>query len=301
MNENKIHDVAIVGYGPVGQTLAILLGKMGYSVAVYERWQSLYPLPRAVFHDHEIRRVFRMMGLEEELQEISQPSACYQWFNADWKVLVEIDWSAESISDGPFGYLFNQPGLEAILDRRAKAIANVEVHQGWEVLGLSQDAQGCELRMQRTQRGDAAQATEQRSVRARYVIGADGANSAVRRECGIDWQDLGFQEDWLVVDLRPKRTTGTIAEKALDRAGLTVNKNGIPNDPEKPTVTSGVRIGTPAGTTRGFGPSELRQVGHLIADVLDGLSANSVEGNRLVEEQVRAKAQELCRRFPIYR
>lgn len=204
MNENKIHDVAIVGYGPVGQTLAILLGKMGYSVAVYERWQSLYPLPRAVFHDHEIRRVFRMMGLEEELQEISQPSACYQWFNADWKVLVEIDWSAESISDGPFGYLFNQPGLEAILDRRAKAIANVEVHQGWEVLGLSQDAQGCELRMQRTQRGDAAQATEQRSVRARYVIGADGANSVVRRECGIDWQDLGFQEDWLVVDLQPK-------------------------------------------------------------------------------------------------
>jgi glycine hydroxymethyltransferase len=105
----------------------------------------------------------------------------------------------------------------------------------------------------------------------------------------------------MLVDLRPKRTTGTVAEKALDRAGLTVNKNGIPNDPEKPAVTSGVRIGTPAGTTRGFGPAEFRQVGHLIADVLDGLSANSVEGNRLVEEQVRGKAQELCRRFPIYR
>ncbi|MFJ4376201.1 bifunctional 3-(3-hydroxy-phenyl)propionate/3-hydroxycinnamic acid hydroxylase [Pseudomonas japonica] len=202
MNENKIHDVAIVGYGPVGQTLAILLGNLGYSVAVYERWQSLYPLPRAVFHDHEIRRVFRMMGLEEELQQISQPSACYQWFNADWKVLVEIDWSAESISDGPFGYLFNQPSLEAILDRKAKAIDNVEIHQGWEVLALHQDEQGCELRMQRSQRAEQAE-VEQRTVRARYVIGADGANSVVRRESGIEWQDLGFQEDWLVVDLQP--------------------------------------------------------------------------------------------------
>jgi len=205
MNENnKIHDVAIVGYGPVGQTLAILLGRMGYSVAVYERWQSLYPLPRAVFHDHEIRRVFRMMGLEDELQNISQPSACYQWFNADWKVLVEIDWSAESISDGPFGYLFNQPALEAILDRRAKAIDNVEIHQGWELVALSQDAQGCDLRLQRTPQNGRAEADEERQVRARYVIGADGANSLVRRQCGIDWQDLGFQEDWLVVDLQPK-------------------------------------------------------------------------------------------------
>lgn len=205
MNKNnKIHDVAIVGYGPVGQTLAILLGRMGYSVAVYERWQSLYPLPRAVFHDHEIRRVFRMMGLEQELQKISQPSACYQWFNADWKVLVEIDWSAESISDGPFGYLFNQPGLEAILDRHAKTIDNVEIHQGWEVLELSQDAHGCELRMQRTPQEGQSQPGEQHQVRARYVIGADGANSLIRRQCGIDWQDLGFQEDWLVVDLQPK-------------------------------------------------------------------------------------------------
>lgn len=204
MNKNNnIHDVAIVGYGPVGQTLAILLGRMGYSVAVYERWQSLYPLPRAVFHDHEIRRVFRMMGLEEELQNISQPSACYQWFNADWKVLVEIDWSAESISDGPFGYLFNQPALEAILDRKAKAIENVEIHQGWEVLELSQDDQGCNLRMRRTPREGEVQSAEERQVRARYVIGADGANSLIRRQCGIDWQDLGFQEDWLVVDLQP--------------------------------------------------------------------------------------------------
>ncbi|MDT4797001.1 3-(3-hydroxy-phenyl)propionate/3-hydroxycinnamic acid hydroxylase [compost metagenome] len=204
MNNNKILDVAIVGYGPVGQTLAILLGRMGYDVAVFERWQSLYPLPRAVFHDHEIRRVFRMMGLEESLQKISQPSACYQWFNADWEVLVEIDWSAESISDGPFGYLFNQPALEAILDSNAKSSGSVAVYQGYEVLGVSQVADYAELQLRRTPRDGEGDIGDLEQVRARYVIGADGANSSVRRELGIDWQDLGFQEDWLVVDLQPK-------------------------------------------------------------------------------------------------
>jgi len=136
---------------------------------------------------------------------------------------------------------------------------------------------------------------------ARQVIENAKVLSATLIERGLDIVSGGTDSHLMLVDLRPKRTTGTIAEKALDRAGLTVNKNGIPNDPEKPTVTSGVRIGTPAGTTRGFGPAEFRQVGHLIADVLDGLSANSADGNRLVEEQVRAKALELCRRFPIYR
>ncbi|MBK5529653.1 bifunctional 3-(3-hydroxy-phenyl)propionate/3-hydroxycinnamic acid hydroxylase [Pseudomonas sp. TH08] len=206
MNQHITVDVAIAGYGPVGQTLAILLGQIGYSVAVFERWPALYPLPRAVFHDHEIRRVFLSMGLGEELAKISQPSARYQWFNADWKVLVEIDWSAESISDGPFGYLFNQPLLEAALDRKAKSIDTVQIHQGWEASALKQDADGCDMLLNRVIRQDGkfTLGEEQRSVRARYVIGADGANSFVRQSLNIEWQDLGFQEDWLVVDLQPK-------------------------------------------------------------------------------------------------
>jgi len=206
MNQHTTVDVAIAGYGPVGQTLAILLGQMGYSVAVFERWPALYPLPRAVFYDHEIRRIFLSMGLGEELAKISQPSARYQWFNADWKVLVEIDWSAESISDGPFGYLFNQPSLEAALDRKAKSIGNVQIHQGWEATALKQDAKGCDMVLNRVIRQDGkfSLGEEQQSVRARYVIGADGANSFVRQSLGIEWQDLGFQEDWLVVDLQPK-------------------------------------------------------------------------------------------------
>jgi 3-(3-hydroxy-phenyl)propionate hydroxylase/flavoprotein hydroxylase len=146
------------------------------------------------------------MGLGEELAKISQPSARYQWFNADWKVLVEIDWSAESISDGPFGYLFNQPSLEAALDRKAKSIGNVQIHQGWEATALKQDADGCDMVLNRVIREDGkfSLGQEQQSVRARYVIGADGANSFVRQSLGIEWQDLGFQEDWLVVDLQPK-------------------------------------------------------------------------------------------------
>ena len=87
--------------------------------------------------------------------------------------------------------------------------------------------------------------------------------------------------------------------RSLERAGLTCNKNGIPFDPEKPTVTSGVRLGSPAATTRGFGPGEFRHVGELIAEVLDGL-ANNPDGDAQVEHSVRARVSELCARFPIY-
>ena len=103
----------------------------------------------------------------------------------------------------------------------------------------------------------------------------------------------------VLVDLRPKGVTGKAAEIALERAGLTCNKNAIPNDPEKPFVTSGVRLGTPAGTTRGFGQAEFRQVGALILRVIDALAANP-EGDAAVEAEVRAQVRALCDAFPIY-
>lgn len=205
MADQKLLDVVIVGYGPVGQSLSILLGERGYDVAVFDRWPSLYPLPRAVFHDHEIRRVFHAMGIGKDVESISQPSATYQWFNADWKTLVEIDWSAESISDGPVGYLFNQPSLEALLDRKAKSLPNVSVNQGWEAIELRQLPDCCEviLKQGRMENGSWVTTGETRTVRARYVVGADGANSFVRRSLGVTFEDLGFQEDWLVIDLKP--------------------------------------------------------------------------------------------------
>lgn len=110
----------------------------------------------------------------------------------------------------------------------------------------------------------------------------------------------GTDTHLILVDLRPKNLTGNISEKSLGRAHITCNKNGVPFDPAKPMVTSGIRLGAPAGTTRGFGVAEFREVGRMIAEVLDGLAKNGEEGNGAVEAKVKAEATELCKRFPIY-
>lgn len=116
---------------------------------------------------------------------------------------------------------------------------------------------------------------------------------------GLNLVSGGTDTHLVLVDLRPKGLTGKLAEKSLERAGMTCNKNGIPFDPEKPTVTSGVRLGTPAGTTRGFGVEEFRTVANLIGDVLDSLAQNA-EDNAAAEEKAHKTVLDLCRRFPIY-
>jgi glycine hydroxymethyltransferase len=117
---------------------------------------------------------------------------------------------------------------------------------------------------------------------------------------GLDIVSGGTDTHLMLVDLRPKRLTGKVAELALGRAHITCNKNGIPFDPEKPTITSGIRLGTPAGTTRGFGIAEFRTVGEMIVEVLDVLSQKGVDEDSLVEASVRAKVKTLISRFPIY-
>jgi glycine hydroxymethyltransferase len=111
----------------------------------------------------------------------------------------------------------------------------------------------------------------------------------------------GTDSHLLLVDLRPKNVTGKAAEASLERAHMTANKNAIPFDPEKPFITSGIRIGTPAATTRGFGTEEFRQVGLMIGEVLDGLSRSNDGANTAIEQAVGARAKALCARFPIYR
>ncbi|NBR90452.1 MAG: serine hydroxymethyltransferase [Rhodobacteraceae bacterium] len=117
---------------------------------------------------------------------------------------------------------------------------------------------------------------------------------------GLDIVTGGTDTHVMLVDLRPKSVKGNDTEKALGRAHITCNKNGIPFDPEKPTVTSGVRLGTPAGTTRGFKEEEFRQIARWIVEVVDGLAANGPEGNTDVEAKVKAGVEALCERFPLY-
>ncbi len=116
---------------------------------------------------------------------------------------------------------------------------------------------------------------------------------------GLDLVSGGTDNHLLLVDLRPKGLTGRAAEASLERAGITCNMNGIPFDPEKPTVTSGIRLGSPAATTRGFGVAEFQETGRMIVEVLDGLVANP-DDNQAVEDRVRGEVERLCARFPVY-
>jgi glycine hydroxymethyltransferase len=135
---------------------------------------------------------------------------------------------------------------------------------------------------------------------ARRIVDNARALAATLQEHGLDIVSGGTDNHLMLVDLRPKKVTGAAAEKALGRAHITCNKNGIPFDPEKPFVTSGVRLGTPAGTTRGFGVAEFKDIGRMIAEVVDGLGRSGETGNAATEARIREQATALCRRFPIY-
>ncbi len=117
---------------------------------------------------------------------------------------------------------------------------------------------------------------------------------------GLDTVTHGTDTHVVLVDLRPKGVKGNATEKALGRAHITCNKNGVPFDPEKPTITSGIRLGSPAGTTRGFGEAEFRQIADWIIEIVDGLAANGEEGNGEVEAKVKGEVAKLCAGFPIY-
>ena len=134
-----------------------------------------------------------------------------------------------------------------------------------------------------------------KQVRANAVALADQLMKG-----GLDIVTGGTDTHVMLVDLRPKGVKGNATEKALERAHITCNKNGIPFDPEKPMVTSGVRLGTPAGTTRGFGEAEFRQIADWIVEVVDGLAANGEDGNGEVEAKVKAEVEALCAKFPLY-
>ncbi len=135
---------------------------------------------------------------------------------------------------------------------------------------------------------------------AQAVVDNAKALASSLQEHGLDIVSGGTDNHSMLVDLRPKQAKGKHAEIALDRASITCNKNNIPFDTEKAMLTSGIRLGTPAGTTRGFGIAEFRQIGRMIADVVEGLRKNGAEGDGQIEARIKEEAEALCARFPIY-
>ena len=136
-------------------------------------------------------------------------------------------------------------------------------------------------------------------VYARNVVENAKALAEALRGHGLDIVSGGTDSHLMLVDLRPKGVTGKATEHALERAHITTNKNGIPFDPQPPAVTSGIRVGTPAGTTRGFGTAEFARIGELMGEVIHGLTENA-EGDAAVEKRVADEVIALCKKFPIY-
>ena len=137
-------------------------------------------------------------------------------------------------------------------------------------------------------------------VYAQAVLDNARILASVLKAGGLDIVSGGTDCHIVLVDLRPKNLTGKAAEASLERAGMTCNKNGVPFDPQKPTITSGVRLGSPAATTRGFGIKEFELTGQLIVEVLDSLAASNSGDNSAAEASVRARVKALCQRLPIY-
>ncbi|MEU9025267.1 bifunctional 3-(3-hydroxy-phenyl)propionate/3-hydroxycinnamic acid hydroxylase [Actinomadura sp. NPDC048394] len=192
------HDVAIVGFGPVGQLLALLLGRAGHRVLVLERRPRPYPLPRAVHFDDEIGRIFQAAGVAEQVRGVTEPvSDFYEWRNRDGRTLVRIDWSGTGPSGWPVANFFSQPELEAVLTAAVAELPGVTVRRGLEVTGLDDTGDRVRVTARTGEGGDS-------TFHARYVVGADGANSSVRDRMGTDVTDLGFFFDWLIVDTVPR-------------------------------------------------------------------------------------------------
>jgi 3-(3-hydroxy-phenyl)propionate hydroxylase len=186
-----VHDVAIVGYGPVGAVAAGLLAQAGLSVYVCDRLTGVYEIPRAIALDHEILRVFQQLGVVDQVLQHCEPFTNSEWFGADGQLIRRMTMLPPP---HPQGYVpsmvFTQPPVERALRASVQALPGVTVEEGAECTAISQDAEGVTL----TVAG--------RPVRARWAIAADGGSSAVRGMLGIGLDDLDFDEPWLVVDVR---------------------------------------------------------------------------------------------------
>jgi 2-polyprenyl-6-methoxyphenol hydroxylase-like FAD-dependent oxidoreductase len=190
-------DLTIVGYGPVGSMLAILLGKMGYNVGVFERWPSHYQLPRAIVYDDEIARMIRLICGQEVAENISENlTGAYEWRNASGDTLLSIHHPDTGPSGLPIHNFFNQPDLELVLNEVCEKIPSVSLFRGYEAVDFIEKDGSVDLVVMNKN-------GEQQSVSSSFLVGCDGANSMVRKKMKVEYRDLGFAYTWLVVDIIP--------------------------------------------------------------------------------------------------
>ncbi|NQD55669.1 bifunctional 3-(3-hydroxy-phenyl)propionate/3-hydroxycinnamic acid hydroxylase [Pseudomonas sp. CM25] len=190
-----LYDVAIVGFGPAGAVAAAMLGDAGFKVWVADRLEEVYDIPRAIALDHEIMRIFQQIGIVDDVMPHTEPFTPSEYYGVDRQLIKRL-----TMIDRPYplGYtpsiVFTQPPVERAIRRKVASLSNVTVELGVEVTSVDQDAEAATLSVIRGQ-GDPEQ------IRARYVLGCDGARSLVREEVGIVLEDLDFDEPWLVVDV----------------------------------------------------------------------------------------------------
>jgi flavoprotein hydroxylase len=216
---NADADVAIVGAGPVGLTLAVLLAQLGRSVVVIERFAEPYRLPRAVHFDDEVGRIFQSCGIGDRVREVSEPAEVYEWRNAEGTTLLRFGRIGAGESGWPFSSMFCQPELEATIEERAGALPSIAVHRGLALTSLTEHGDRVVLGT------DAGH-----PITSRYAVGCDGANSTVRDLIGSGVDDRGFFYDWLIVDvvLQETRVFDPINLQVCDPARPTTAVSGGP-------------------------------------------------------------------------